>query len=83
MTLDPPLTVPPTTEWPSVVRRYMAHLVIQRVLAQHEGWPGVMQWLFCGQMRRNDRLPYAATVEYLYPIILKDAEEWDTTRRTA
>ena len=66
-------------------RRYLTHLLLQRMLAQHDGWDGLLQWLLCGTVRPNTttRIPYAATPEHLAPIASAEADAWDTARRTA
>lgn len=83
----PPMA-PSTAEYPLVVRRYLGHLLIQRMLRDHDGWGGVMQWLLCGTVRNSlavnpERIPYAATPEYLLPIVTAEAEAWDRARRSA
>lgn len=72
------LNVPPTTEWPAVLVQYLKACLWKRMLVQHEGIANVMQWLFIGQKNplTGERIPYGATPESLYPILLEAAEQW-------
>lgn len=50
--------VPPTTEWPVELRRYLAHLAMQRLLENHGGYAGLMEWLSYGQFVDGNRVPF-------------------------
>lgn len=82
----PPLTpppCPPPTEWPPVLVLWLKAAVWNRMLAYHDGPMGVMQWLLCGNKHptTGERLPYAATPDYLYPVALEAAEAWAARRK--
>ena len=78
-----PTIHPAEARFPLMLRRYLTHLVIQRVLSQHEGWAGVLTWLYAGTVREGSaaRIPYAATSEYLIPIATAEAESWERARK--
>lgn len=73
--------VPPTTEWPVELRRYLAHLAMQRLLENHGGYAGLMEWLSYGQFVDGNRVPFGTSIEVLYPMFLKNAEEWHANRQ--
>lgn len=78
------VSIPPTTEFPAVLVQFLRACVWKRTLTQQEGIHGVMQWLFAGQKNplTGERMPYAVTPEYLYPILLEAAERWHSQRTT-
>lgn len=79
----PPVPAPPPTEWPPVLVQYLKAAVWNRLLAHHDGPGGVLCWLLAGNKHpfTGERLPYAATVDYLYPIVLEAAEAWAARRK--
>lgn len=78
-----PSPAPPPTEWPPVLLQYLKAACWNRLLSHHEGPTGILVWLMAGNKhpQTGERLPYAATPDYLYPIALDAAESWAARRR--
>ncbi len=76
------MTTPPSrsSEWPIEVRRYLTHRLLSRMLQDHDGWHGLVQWLYAGTMRNGERLPLSAKLDWLWPMIEADAAAWDAER---
>jgi hypothetical protein len=78
-----PKAAPPVTEWPPVLVQWIKAAVWNRLLAFHDGPAGILVWLLAGNKHpaTGERLPYAATPDYLYWIALEAAEAWAARRR--
>lgn len=70
-------------DWPVVVRRYLTAELLRRMLEQHNGWHGLVQWLYAGQSRQGARLPFSPSLDFLWPMIEEDAAAWEQHRKTA
>lgn len=79
----PPPPAPPVTEWPPVLVQYLKAAVWNRLLAHHDGPEGILIWLLAGNKHpaTGERLPYACSADYLYPIALEAAETWAARRK--
>lgn len=77
-----PLTTPPSRSslWPVEVRRFLTAKLLERMLQDHDGWHGLVQWMYGGQMRGEERLPMRPSIAWLWDKILADAAAWDAAR---
>lgn len=79
------MTAPSSSnDWPVEVRRYLTQRALDALLEQHGGWQGLAQWLYGGRphaLAQGGRVPYAAGVDFLWPLITSDAAAWAAERR--
>lgn len=73
--------MPDPSAWPVEVRRYIAKLTLDRALEQHDGWEGLVQSLYAGKLRGEERLPFAPSVAFLWPMVLEDAAAWSAQNK--
>lgn len=79
----PDQTIPPATEWPPVLIAWLRAACWKRLCMFHDGPAGILLWLLSGNKHplTGERLPYAPSAAYLYPIALEAAEKWDAKRK--
>lgn len=68
-------------EWPVEVRRFLTAKLRERMLQDHDGWHGLVQWLYGGQLWHGDRLPMRPSLAWLWDKILADAAEWEASQK--
>lgn len=71
-------------DWPVEIRRYLTHRALQRLLESQGGWQELALWLYAGETRPDgERVPYAPSIDGVWPFILADAQAWQTARAAA
>lgn len=64
------------TDWPPTVRRYLAHLAVQKLLELHDGWFGCVEFL----MRGRNGIGWNANVRSIWPTLVEEAEAFEQER---
>jgi hypothetical protein len=70
-------------DWPLAIRRYLTAELLRRMLEQHNGWQGLVRWLYAGAVRNGERLPFSPSMDFLWPFVEEDAAAWEQERAKA
>ena len=84
--MTPPNALPlpdSPADWPAPVRRYLAHLAVQKLLELHEGWYGLTEYLMRGRTTKDGEvIRWSAGVRDIWPTLVSEAEAFEAERKT-
>lgn len=74
---------PPPPEWPPHLVAFLKASVWNKMLNDHDGPEGVLLWLTSGKIdpATGERIPFAPSVDFVYPIALSMADHWWAKRQ--